>query len=215
MQDLEKAAAEVGGLRLPPGLEPLEVIGRGRRAIVFRASYRGEIVAMKAYRPEFVEKFKNKYDKNIAVLEMSRNRKFRKIPELLPYTAKPLTVLGHDGRYSLLFLQEFINGIPLTELAEQKKGLPESVIEAGEKIVRISEINEIKDLNLDYHDVMVREVSGVWQPVLYDFNEEPRAEEKPKSRFSALFGGKQDRKAKKDYKQLHGWREFSEKCAKS
>jgi len=213
MQNLEQAANALGGLRLPPDLEPLEVIAEGRRAIVFRASYRGETVAMKAYRPGIVEKFRKKYDQNIAVLEMSRNRRFRKIPELLPYTAKPLTVLGHDGRCSLMFLQELIEGIPLTELAERNRGLPESVLEAGEKIVRVAEIHEIRDLNLDYTDVMVRQVSGLWQPVLYDFNHEPRAEEKPKSRFGGLFGGKQDRKAKKDYQQLQGWRDYSERCA--
>lgn len=213
MQNLETAAAELGGLRLPPDLEPLELVGKGRRAIVFRASYRGDAAAMKVYRPEFVEKFRKKHGTNIAVLEMSRNRKFRKIPELLPYTAKPLAVLGHDGRCTLMFLQEFIDGVRLTELGEKNKGLPESVLEAGETIVRIAEINELKDLNLDYRYVMVRQQSGVWKPVLYNFDHEPRAEEKPKSRLSGLFGGKKDKKAKKDYKKLQGWRDYSEQCA--
>ena len=94
MENIESAATDLGGLRLPPELDLLEVAGQGRRSITFRANYRGDIVAVKVYRQEFIDKYRKKYDVNIGVFEMSRNRAFRKIPELLPYTAKPLAVLA-------------------------------------------------------------------------------------------------------------------------
>ena len=179
MENMELAAEEVGGLRLPSELEPLEVAGKGRRSITFRVNYRGDLLAMKVYRPKFIESYRKKYNVNIAVFEMSRNRAFRKVPELLPFAAKPISVMGHDGRCSLLFLQEFIEGVPLIELAEQNKGLPDSVLEAGETIVKVAEHNGLHDLDLDYKKILIREQAGIWLPVVHDFNLMPQHKHPP------------------------------------
>jgi hypothetical protein len=213
MKNIETAAAEVGGIRLPPDLEPLEVAGEGRRSITFRASHRGDIVAMKVYRPEFVEKYRKKFDVNIAVFEMSKNRRFRKIPELLPFAAKPLAVMGHDGKCTLMFLQEFISGIPLTELGERNKGLPDSVLEAGETIVRIAEMNELYDMDLFYKNVLVRKQHGVWLPVIHDFNLMPQTEHPPNPFLALALKTGMRKKSHRDYRCLEEWREFSIKCA--
>ena len=211
MQNLESAAAEVGGLRLPTDLEPLEVIGTGRHSVVFRASYRGDMVAMKAYRPDSIEDYRRKHDVNIGVYEMSRNRKFRKVPALLPFTAKPLSVLGHDGRCSLVFLQELLSGVSLTELAERNRGLPASVLEAGEIIVRDAEMNGLHELDLAPGDVMVRQVSGSWQPVMYDFNHYVSKPEPSGSLLGKVFGSAEKKRSRQDYKHLAQWRALSQK----
>lgn len=206
MDTLESAAQQLGGLRLPPELEPLEVAGSGRRSITFRANYRGEVLALKVYRPEAIDAYRKKHDVNIGVFEMSRNRALRKIPELLPYVAKPIAVMGHDGSCSLLFLQEFIDGVTLKELAAQNNGVPDSVLEAGEKIVLEAELNDIHDLDLAYDRILVRKTKGVWLPVLSDFNEMPKSE-KPAGLFSsiALKTGMR-KKSHGDRKNLQQWR---------
>lgn len=210
MGTIESAAEELGGLRLPPDLEPLEVAGQGSHSITFRADYRGDILAMKVYRPASIERFRKKHQVNIAVYEMSRNRKFRKIPELLPFTAKPIAVMGHDGKSTLMFLQEYIENFHLQELAEQNGGLPGSVLEAGETIVRVSEMNDLHDLELSVENVIVRKQSGVWSPVLFDFNQPPVAEKTSNSLFARAFKGA-GKKSKLDYQALAQWRICSEK----
>jgi hypothetical protein len=213
MGNIESAAEELGGLRLPAGLEPLEVAGKGSRSITFRAIYRGDIVAMKVYRPNVIEQYKKKHRVNIAVYEMSLNRKFRKIPELLPFTAKPLAVLGHDGKSTLMFLQEYIDGVFIKELAEKNKGLPASVLEAGETIIRSAEMNDLHNLGLGIDTAMVRKQAGVWLPVLHDFNQVPKADTSSNSFLSRAFKGGAGKKAKADYQSLAEWRSYSAKCS--
>jgi hypothetical protein len=210
MSNIQTAAEALGGLRLPPDLEPLEVAGEGSQCIVFKAVYRGDMVAMKVYRPEAIERFRKKHKKNIAVYEMSRNRSFRKVPELLPFTAKPLTVMGHDGKCTLMFLQEFVEGITVEELARSNRGLPASVLEAGENIVRTAEMHELYMLELAVDNAMVRNQNGVWTPVLYDFNQPPVEEKTSGSIFSRAFGGGKNKLALQDYKSLADWRNCSE-----
>lgn len=214
MENLELAAKEVGGLRLPPGLEPLEVAGKGSRSITFRANYRGSILAMKVYRPDVIDNYRKKYDLNIAVFEMSRNRAFRKIPELLPFAAKPISVMGHDGRCSLLFLQEFIEAVPLKELAEKDKGLPDSVLEAGATIVRVAEQNGLHDLDLYYKDVLLRKQSDIWLPVLHDFNLVSQHEHPSNPIMALAFKSGMRKKSQRDHRHLEQWRGYSERCAR-
>jgi len=206
MRKIEEAARELGGLRLPPQLEPISVAGEGRRSVTFKASFRGETVAMKVYRPEIIDTYKKKYDVNIAVFEMSRNRAFRKVPELLPFAAKPLSVLGHDGRHSLIFLQEFVDVTPLAELAGQQNGLPESVLEAGETIVRLAEMNELYDLDLEYGKTGARKIRGVWQPVIHDFNEMPQHQHPPNPVLKLAFKTGARKFSHRDYRNLEEWR---------
>ena len=53
----------------------------------------------------------------------------------------------------------------MTELAEAQGGLPDSILESGETIVRMAELNELHDLELDFDSMLVRKIRGVWQPV--------------------------------------------------
>ncbi len=214
MQNIETAAEELGGLRLPPDLGLLEVTGQGSHSITFRASYHGDILAVKIYRPKSIERYRKKHKVNIAVFEMSRNRAFRKIPELLPFTAKPVAVMGHDGKSTLMFLQEFIDGVHLKELAERNKGIPDSVLEAGETIVRIAEMNELHDLDLSVEKVLVRKKSGRWLPVLHDFKQVPKTAKPANSLLARAFKAGMRKKSNPDYQSLAQWRSYSEQCSK-
>jgi predicted Ser/Thr protein kinase len=205
--EITAAVEELGGVKLPENVELLEVIGQGSRSIVFKARYRGEIVALKIYRPAVIQKFRKKYDVNIAVFEMSQNRQFRKVPDLLPFSAKPIMVLGHDGKQSLCFIQEYVDAIPLTELAAEKGEVPQSVLEAGEVIARAGEQAGLDNLDLDYRNILVREQAGRWLPVLHDFNQPPAEPDSGKS-FMGLF----KKETKPGYEQVREWIRFSEKC---
>ena len=131
----------------------------------------------------------------------------------MPFTAKPLAVMGHDGRCTLMFLQEFIDGMHLTELAEKNKGLPDSVLEAGETIVRVAEMNEMYDLDIYYKNVMVRKQSGIWQPVLHDFNLMPQSEHPPNPFLTLAIKTGIRKKSHRDYRCLQEWRSYSKQCS--
>jgi len=194
-------------VNLPDDIQLLDVAGKGSCAITFKAAQRGQIVALKVYRPEVVEKYRKKFDLNIAVYEMSQNRKFRKIAELFPYSAKPIMVLGHDGKQSVAFVQEFIDGMLLTELGRQNKGVPSSVLEAGEVIARAAEQAGMTELDLDYRGVLVRQQAGKWLPVIYDFNHVPSDHPGNKA-----FMGLLKKSHRPNYEYVREWITFSQEC---
>ncbi len=165
------AVDELGTVSLPDDIELLEVAGEGSCSVVFKVRYRGQTLALKVYRREVVAEYRKKHDVNIAVYEMARNRKFRKVPELLPYSAKPIMVFGHDGKQSVSFLQEFIEGVPLTRVAEAAKAVPTSALEAIESVARYADEADLKNLELGYQDMLVRKVNGRWVPIIHDFNQ--------------------------------------------
>ena len=124
---------------LPPDVIPDRRVGEGRRSVVYRCRYRGETAAVKVYRPTFIDKYREKYGVDIARFEMQRNRDVRDVPGLRDYTAKPLAVIGGDGRHDLAFLQSFVDGIPLVRLGRENRGLPAELLAAGREIVRLVE----------------------------------------------------------------------------
>jgi len=193
-------------LNFPSGLELESVAGEGRRSIVYKARYRAETVALKIYRPEFVEKYRKKYNVNIADFEMSRNEAFRRVPKLFRYAAKPLGVIGKDGKHSLAFLQEFINGITLMELGRKKGGLPGSVLQAGEVIVKEAEAVGLHDLDLFYKNILVREQEGVWYPVIYDFNLMPQYRYPPNPLLAFMYRTGLHKKSHRDYRCIAQWK---------
>jgi hypothetical protein len=164
---------ESEGLTLPNDLELLEVIGTGKLCRVYKAMYQGEMVALKSYSQQAVTLYRKKLNKNIAVFEMLQNRAFRKVPELLPYTAKPVRVIGQDGKLSLCYLQEFVDGPTLEELVSQTGHFPGSLITTGEAIDRICEEQGVEGVDQFMEGVRVREHAGVWTPIMFDFKHFP------------------------------------------
>lgn len=201
--------------RLPSGLELGDAIGEGRRSIVYEAQFQGLQLALKLYRPAFVEKYRDQYGVHIAAFEMERNRAFRSIPGLGPYAAEPIAAFGVDDDLSAAFAQERINGISLVTLGRQKKGLPESVLRAGEQIVALAEAGGLHDLDLYYRNILVREYQGEWRPVLHDFNLMPQYLFPPNPFLAAAYRLGLRRKSHRDYRCLRQWKQFSEQCGKN
>ena len=117
-------------------------------------------------------------------------------------------VLGHDGKQTLCFIQEFIEGRPLVELAKELREVPHSVLEAGEVIARSGEQAGLKNLDLDYRNVLVRQSAGRWLPVIHDFNAPPTDQGSNKA-FLGLF----KKGTQPVYELVREWSRFSEECA--
>lgn len=203
---------EMNELKLPENLLPLSLAGEGRRSVTYKAEDNGEVVALKVYRKEFVHKYQQRYGLNIAEFEFARNQAFFAVEKLRPYAARPIKVLGLDAGYSLCFLQEFIDGPSLVELAQKNHGLPQSVLDAGHLICEKAEAAGLHDLDLFYKNVLVRERNGAWLPVIHDFNLVPQYQY-PSNPFLALayFTGLR-RKSHRDWRCLKGWQDWSDRC---
>lgn len=177
---------ESEGLKLPAGMVLEEKLGTGRMCTVYRAAFQGETVALKAYHPEAVTWYKNRHGLNIAVHEMAQNRAFRQVPELLPYTAKPIRVIGQDATVSLCFLQELVKGIPVEELARRLDRMPEGLLETGRRIARICADRKLAGIDQFLHSTRVREHAGQWTLVIHDFKHVPAEAARVEARPSLL-----------------------------
>lgn len=161
------------GLTLPDGIVLLEKVGSGRAATVYKAQFQGETIALKAYKSNAASWYRKKLDKNIAVFEMMQNRAFRKHPDLVKYTAKPLRVIGQDGKASLCFLQEYVDGITLEQLGDRYGQIPGYLMRTGEAIARVCEERAIKGVDDFMKGVKVRQSASTWLPIMFDFKHIP------------------------------------------
>lgn len=161
------------GLTLPDGIVLLEKVGSGRAATVYKARFQGETIALKAYKSNAASWYRKKLDKNIAVYEMMQNRALRKHAELIKYTAKPLRVVGQDGKASLCFLQEYIDGITLEQLGDRYGHIPGYLMRTGESIARVCEEHSIKGVDDFMKGVKLRQSASTWLPIMFDFKHIP------------------------------------------
>ncbi len=175
---------EAEGLKLPQGLELLKKVGTGRAGTVYKAHFQGETVALKAYKRSAADWYRKKLDKNIAVYEMLQNRQFRRHADLVSYTAKPIRVIGQDGKHSLCFLQEYIDGITLEQLGDRFGSIPGYLMRTGETISRICEENDLAGVDDFMKGVRLRQNANNWVPVMFDFKHIPQ--EKPKESKASL-----------------------------
>ena len=203
---------KINDLKLPAHVLPLEMAGEGRRSVTFKAQCNGEILALKVYRQEFIHKYRQRYRLNIAKFEFERNQQFYDTDILRPYAARPIGVLGIDDGYNLCFLQEFIDGLTLVELADLHRGLPQSVLDAGRTICREAEAAELHDLDIFYKNVMVRKVGDTWLPVLHDYNLIPQYQHPPNPFLALAYLTGIRRKSHRDWRCLKGWQSYSDEC---
>ena len=201
---------EISNLDLPSYVQPIEFAGEGRRSITYRAEANGEVVALKVYRQEFIDKYQQRYKINIAQFEINRNQQFYDFEPLRPYAARPIKVLGVDDGYSLCFLQEFIIGHTLVELANREHGLPQSVLDAGRFICQTAEAAGMHDLDIFYKNVMVRKLADTGLPVLHDFNMIPQYQYPPNPFLALAYLTGIRRKSHRDWRCLKGWHAYSE-----
>ena len=124
--------ADLGqALRVPRSVKLGPLAGRGKRSITFRATCGGEHVALKVYRRKFIDKYRRRYGLNIARYEYERNVAFHALETLRPYAAEPVGVFDDEAASSLCFLQEFVDGISLKQLAAREGGVPPETLEAA------------------------------------------------------------------------------------
>lgn len=204
---------DIDDLSLPEDLVLIGFAGQGRRSTTFKVNYLGETLALKVYRKEFIKKYQHRYKLNIAQFEMTRNQAFYAVDGLRPYAARPIKVLGIEDGFSLCFLQEFIDGPSLVELAEQAKGLAQSVLDAGRLICERAEAAGLHDLDLFYKNILVRKLNDEWLPVIHDFNLVPQYQFPPNPflAFAYLTGIR--KKSHRDWRCLKGWQEWSDRCS--
>lgn len=200
------------GLKLPPGLELEFKIGEGSCGPVYKARFQGETVALKAYSSQAIANYQKRHQVNLAVFEMYQNRLFRRVPQLFPYTAKPIRVLGQDRKVSLCFLQEYVEGVTLQELGKRMGRLPQSLLEAGDIITQVSQSADIRGVDQFMQNIMVRENAGDWLPVIHDFKHVPRPQASKRSLLGLLGMG---RKSNMQGEFVQQWRDFSARLEKA
>ena len=203
---------DIDDLSLPEDLVLIGFAGQGRRSATFKANYLGKTVALKVYRQEFIEKYQQRYKLNIAQFELNRNETFYAVESLRPYAARPISLLGIDDDYSLCFLQEFIEGPSLVELAEINQGLPQSVLDAGHLICERAELAGLHDLDLFYKNILLRQQNDSWLPVIHDFNLVPQYQFPPNPFLALAYLTGLRKKSHRDWRCLKGWKDWSEHC---
>ena len=161
------------GLKLPAGIDLLEKVGKGRVCTVYKARFQGETVALKAYKAAAADWYRKTIDKNIAVFEMMQNRAFRSQPDLVNYTAKPIRVIGQDGKASLCFVQEYVEGITIEELGDRYGKIPGYLLKTGEAIARACEEHSLEGVDYFVKGVKLRQSASTWMPVMFDFKHIP------------------------------------------
>ena len=173
---------EAEGLKLPAGIELLEKVGTGRTCTVYKVHFQGETLALKAYKSDAVDWYRKKIDKNIAIFEMMQNRTLRAQPALTAYTAKPIRVIGQDGKASLCFLQEFVDGISIKDLGRRYGSIPEYLMRTAEVIARTSEEHSLKGIDDFMASAKLRRSASTWMPVMFDFKHIPGSSPAPPQR---------------------------------
>lgn len=206
---------DIDDLSLPEDLVLIGFAGQGRRSVTFKVNYHGETIALKVYRNEFIQKYQDRYKLNIAQFEMTRNQAFYAVEALRPYAANPVGVLGINDGFSLCFLQEFIDGPSLVELAENNQGLPQSVLDAGKLIIESAESAGLYDLDLFYKNILLRKQNDIWLPVIHDFNLVPQYQFPPNPFLALAYLTGIRKKSHRDWRCLKGWQAWSDHCSTS
>ncbi len=162
-------------LELPTEIEIIQELGSGRRSQVYLGKYLDQDVAVRVYRPEYIDKYQSKYKVNIGEFEFSRNKIAFETSTLTRYVAQPHRLLRPQQGYTLALIQEYVEGIWLEDLMHLSKGLPSEVLQAGYFIVEQAAKVGLYDLDIPPGNIRVRQnAEGKWQPKLYDFNLMPQ-----------------------------------------
>ena len=199
--------------KLPSDLEIIQELGSGRRSQVYMASYEGRDVAVKVYKPEYIDKYQSQYKVNIAEFEFERNQRAKDSQTLSQYIAKPYKLLKPEEGYALAFVQEYVDGVWMEDLMARQNGLPSEVLQTGYYIVKEAAKLGLYDLDIPPGNIRLKQdASGKWYPKLYDFNLMPQ-HQCPPNPFMAL-GFKLGLRSKnhRDYRSLKHWQYLSEQA---
>lgn len=146
------------------------MVGQGRRSCTYRAQYQGRQVALKVYRAQYLKRYRWRFGIHLAQFEHDRNKAFWDCPALKPYVVEPLRVLGVDDGYSPAFVQAWAEGTSLSDLVKSHGYVPASTLAEGYRLVSTAASIGLHDLDISPGNIKLRQVSGLWQPLIYDFN---------------------------------------------
>ncbi len=207
MSDLTESAAKP----LPHLGEGIEVTGHlacGRRTNVYTVLYRGRRAVAKFYRPEFIRKYRKRFDCDIAEFEYERNRTFHASEALRPYCPEPLHCI-HDYEGVCVFIQEYIEGDSLSRFAERTGYLPEEIMAAGYFIVSEASRIGLHDLDIYPSNVLIVADGQRWKPMVYDFNMMPQHKFPPNPIIAAAFLLGLRKRSHRDYANLKKWQRLA------
>lgn len=212
IEPVSKHKDEEVDIRLPANLEIGPVLGRGARSMGYSAKLDGRDVAVKIYRPKFVEKFRRKYGLEIAQFEFDRNAAFRAVPGLKEFSAEPLMVLDENDGYSPAFVQSIARGTPLNIKIRELGYLPPRILELGRQIIDKANAAGLHDLDMSDPNIMVYEENGEWNITIYDFNLMPQYLFAPNPFVSLFYKLGLRKKSGRDYACLDHWVFLGEKA---
>jgi hypothetical protein len=165
--------------RLPAEIELGPIVGRGRRSTVYRARLHGREVAVKLYRPEATAKYQRRCGPTAARFEYQRNLAFHRVGALRPFVAEPLRAVGEDDECCDAFVQEFIEGRTVREVAQEQGGIPLETLAALKNFVELAGSAGLFDIDISPTNMKLRHNAGGWLPVLFDFNLIPQHRHAP------------------------------------
>ncbi len=160
--------------RLPAELDLGPLVGRGGNCLVYEVELSGRPAVLKLYKPEAAAKFRRRHGLSIARYEFDRNRSFQNIKSISHYIAEPLRVLGQRDGYSEGFVQQQVEGIRLDEIMHRRGCVPTETLAMLKEIVAAATAAGLYDAHISPNNVIVRETSRGWTPMLFDFNLMPQ-----------------------------------------
>lgn len=198
-------ADEAIRIRVPEELKVGEILGNGARSMGYIGELDGRKVAIKFYRPKFVDKFRRRYDVDIAQFEFDRNAAFRAVPGLEEHTVEPLRVLREEDGHSPAFVQEFVQGKPLVKLMRDLGHLPPEILDMGRRIIDTACAAGLHDLDMNDSNIMVQKRDGRWHLLVYDFNLMPQYLHAPNPIVTLLYKLGVRKPSDRDYQCLKRW----------
>ena len=203
-------------LVLPDDIEIDRMLGTGRRSEVYLASYLDHTVVVKAYRPEFIEKYQSQYKVDIGEFEFNRNRIAYDCEKISRFVARPYRLLRPEEGYSLALVQEYVDGTWLLDLLAQLGRLPAEILRCGYLIVEEAAKLGLYDLDISPGNIQVlQDSSGEWYPKLYDFNLMPQYLQPPNPFMRLGFALGLRSKNHRDYRSLKQWKKLGQKSCRT
>lgn len=202
-------------LVLPEEIIVNKKLGSGRRSEVYLASYQGDAVIVKVYKPEFIEKYQMRYGVDIGEFEFKRNQAAYNSVPISAYIAKPYRLLRADEGYTPALVQEFVDGVWLLDLLERLHYLPKEVLTAGYLIVNEAAKLSLYDLDISPGNIQVMQNSdGKWFPKLYDFNLMPQYLQPPNPFMRMGFTLGLRSRNHRDYRSLKQWKKLGRQAGR-
>ena len=214
IKSVESPEVDLRQINLPAGIEVIRFLGEGRRSFSCKGRYDGQDVVIKIYRKEFIEKYLQRYNIDIAEFEFTRNSTLYGIDAIRHYIAKPYKVFPIDSDYTHSFVQEYVEGITLKALVSRLGYLPKQVLQAGYRIVQTAESYGVHDMDISAGNILtVNHGEDGWAPKLYDFNMLPQHMSPPNPFIAWCLKMGVRSKSHRDYRSLRNWRHLvGHKC---